>query len=276
MSDAPYQGGPPSPLETKIARRFPSLAEAVRGIDGKALFILLFGCLVLLVFRKYGGSGTFEVHLRPDSMAKHAYLTVYGDYYWFLSCFTALFLVPFLVSQIPSLKPARLGLGLGDWRWAMKWIGILFAVMLPVVVIASMFGTFWKYYPLNRTLGAQAAQWLAGNAVPDDFLLHFVIFELLYAVYFIGWEFFFRGYLTFGLYERMGINGALAANIPFALLHLGKPFPEALGSVIAGLALGIFALRARSFWYCFILHAGIAWTMDVAAIYQRWQRVVGG
>src|SRR6185436_6071093 len=101
-------------------------------------------------------------------------------------------------------------------------------------------------------------------------------YELLYVVYFIGWELFFRGFMTFGLYEKLGVNGILASNIPFVLLHAGKPFPEGLGSVIAGIALGLFALRTRSFWYCWLIHALIAVSMDGLAIQRRVELISGG
>lgn len=267
----------PAPeLGERLTRRFPSMAWALQGLDGRATWILLWSALILVTFRKFGGSSYFEGTLRPDALASDPYLSVYGDWYWFAGCFLWLGLLPALLLAPRALRPANLGLGLGDWRFGLKWLAILVGIMVPVVAIASRFSTFWKYYPLNGTLGHQAGQLLAGQAVPDGFLVHFVIYELLYALYFVGWEYFFRGFMTFGLHARMGVNGLLVANIPFALLHVGKPFPEALGSILAGVALGLFALRARSFWYCFILHAMIAWTMDAAAIVRRAQELAGG
>jgi hypothetical protein len=267
---------PPRTLEARLVGRFPSLAYALQGLDGWTAWILLVSALLLVWFRKFGGSGYFETDLRPEALASHPYLSVYGDWYWFAGCFFWLGLVPVLLSGRRALRPQALGLGLGDWRFGLKWLGVLVGVMVPVVLIASRFSTFWRFYPLNGTLGHQAGQWVAGQPVPDDFLLHFVVYELLYALYFVGWEFFFRGFMTFGLHARMGVHGLLVANIPFALLHVGKPFPEALGSIVAGVALGLFALRARSFWYCFILHTAIAWTMDAAAIARRAQELGGG
>jgi membrane protease YdiL (CAAX protease family) len=47
------------------------------------------------------------------------------------------------------------------------------------------------------------------------------------------------------------------------VMHLGKAEPEALGSVLAGVALGLLAWRTRSFWYGAGLHAIVAIAMDV-------------
>lgn len=263
-------------LEQWLRERFPGLGPAATGLDTRAVATLLGAALLLTLFRKYGGSGTFEHELSSEALRTHPRLSVYGDYYWFLACFTLLGLVPVLFQLPRPLRPDNLGLGLGDWRFGLKWIFILYGIMLPLVLGASRFSTFWKYYPLNDALGAEAAQWLAHGQAPPDFWWHFLLYELLYALYFIGWEYFFRGYLTFGLYARMGGLSVLVANIPFALLHAGKPLPEALGSVIAGVALGFFALKTRSFWYCFLLHVGIAWTMDACAIERKAAALLGG
>lgn len=263
---------PVSELEARLTARFPSMAFALRGLDTRSVWVMVVGALLLVVFRKYGGSNTFESILRPEWLKSHPYLSVYGDYYWFLMSFVMLGGLPVALSLPKSVRPKLMGLGLGDWRFGLKWLAILLGIMVPVVALVSRTSTFWKYYPLNHTLGQQAAQLLSGLGaanVPASFWAHFLAYELLYALYFVGWEYFFRGFMTFGLYARMGVNGVFVATIPFALLHVGKPFPEALGSIVAGIALGLFALRARSFWYCWMLHVAVAWTMDGAAILRR-------
>ena len=261
-------------LHERLVTRFPSLDFALKDLDGRTLWILFMAALLLVVFRKFGGSGFFEGRLRPEALRHHTYLSVYGDFYWFSASFFILGIAPLLLSWPRRLRPRRLGLGLGDWRFGLRWTGILLAVMIPLVAWVSRWPAFWRYYPINDVLATQVTRWAAGlPGVPESFPSHFVAYELLYAVYFLGWEFFFRGYLTFGLHDRLGIHGVFAANIPFALLHIGKPLPEVLGSIVAGVALGIFALRARSFWYCFIVHALVAWSMDAWAILRRVQNL---
>lgn len=241
----------------------------MRGFDLRVTVIMSAAAVLLLLFRKFGGSGTFEHALRPASWRHHPYLTVYGDYYWFLACFFLLGVLPWILTRPRALRPASLGLGIGDWRFGLKWLAILYGAMLPVVAVAALTTTFSRYYPLNGLMADQASQFLAGAPTPSGFVITFLLYELLYGVYFLGWEFFFRGYLTFGLYERLGVNGVLIGNIPFVLMHAGKPFPEALGSLLGGLALGLFALRARSFWYGWLLHALVAWSMDACAVLAR-------
>lgn len=269
----PEDRAPGEPAETGpasfLAFRYPSLRYVLKGFDLRVTVIMSTAAVLLLLFRKFGGSGTFEHALRPEALRKHPYLSVYGDYYWFLACFVLLGFLPWLLTRPRALRPASLGLGLGDWRFGLKWLAILYGAMLPIVAIAALTTTFSRYYPLNDTVANHASQLLAGEPTPEGFLATFLLYELLYGVYFVGWEFFFRGYLTFGLHERLGINGVLIGNIPFVLMHVGKPFPEALGSLFGGLALGLFALRTRSFWYCWLLHALVAWTMDACALLAR-------
>ncbi len=249
--------------------RFPSFEEALFGLDERAMAIMTLAAVVLLLFRKFGSSGFFRRSLQPETLARHPYASVFGDYYWFASCFLFLGAITFFCLRSTSLGPKEMGTGLGDRRFGFRWVAILFVVMVPIVFIASRNPAFSRYYPMNKLLGGQAVTYFSGGTVPDSFVLYFLLYEFLYAVYFVGWEYFFRGFLTFGLYERFGVNGIFVANIPFVLLHAGKPFPEALSSVLAGIGLGLFALRARSFWYCWMVHAMVAWTMDLCALQQR-------
>jgi membrane protease YdiL (CAAX protease family) len=67
-----------------------------------------------------------------------------------------------------------------------------------------------------------------------------------------------------GLLPKFGRAGAILIPVaPFAVMHLGKAEPEALGSIVAAIALGVLALRTRSFWYGFFVHGAVAVWMDV-------------
>jgi membrane protease YdiL (CAAX protease family) len=100
-------------------------------------------------------------------------------------------------------------------------------------------------------------------------LWSFVLYESAYASYFIGWEFFHRGFLTIGLERVLGWYAVLVVAIPFGILHVGKPMPEAYGAIVASIILGWLAIRTRSSWYGFAVHASIAVTMDVLAVAHR-------
>ncbi|MBN2799237.1 MAG: CPBP family intramembrane metalloprotease [Deltaproteobacteria bacterium] len=149
------------------------------------------------------------------------------------------------------------GLGLGDWRW---WgpraavLGGLMLLMIATVAWASpeMRDFYPQYRParqhLSALLGYQAAM----------------------AMYMLGWEFFFRGFLLFGLARRGDTLLALYFHaIPFFLLHRGKPEVEMVASFIGSILIGWFALRARSFLPAWLLHWGMNLSMESVAFAWR-------
>jgi membrane protease YdiL (CAAX protease family) len=185
-----------------------------------------------------------------------------ADYiYWFLSSNLLFVALPLLIALFfPRVRVAEFGLGLGDWRYGLKALTVLYFLMLPFVIGASRASSFAREYPMAS--GA-ASSWTA-----------FFTYELCYAFYFIGWEFIYRGVLANGLFPRFGAAAVLLPAIPFAIMHAGKPEAEAYGAIVAGIVLGVVAVRARSFWYGAALHASIAITMDVIALTHshRWPK----
>ena len=175
--------------------------------------------------------------------------------YWFGATVLLLALAPLAVLWLLGEPLAEYGLGPGRWRLGLPLAALLLAVMLPVVMVASRVPVFAGHYPL------------AGAATGSIKL--FAAYEVGYALYFVAWEMMFRSFLLFGLYRRIGVGAVYVLALPFALLHFGKPEAEALGSIVAAVALGYLALRTRSFWWGAMLHAAVAFTMDLAAAWGR-------
>lgn len=167
-----------------------------------------------------------------------------------------IFLIIPLFSLI-FLKPSnRCGLRLGHWK---RWIGDVvpaYVVILILILIVGRRADFLNKYPLYKPA---ATSWRI-----------FLWYELIHLTYMFGWEFLFRGYMLFATEKELGRAAAVIVQcLPFALLHAGKPELEAIGSIVAGLYLGILALRANSMLPCAILHFSAALTMDVVAILGR-------
>ncbi len=162
----------------------------------------------------------------------------------------ALPLISVAVLRIPLRE---LGFGWGKPKTWLRDIGLLFVIMLPVVFIVSQQPAFKRVYPYFRIAHLGFGYFLLSLAVR--------------LVYMFCWEFLFRGYLLFGFKRKTGATAAVAiSTIPFVLMHFGKPAPEVYGSIVAGIALGIVALRGRSFIPCVILHFAVAATLDVASL----------
>jgi uncharacterized protein len=224
-----------------------------------AIVVPLVAALVLIVSHYNGHPDFWREHLQRFMPSYTKVAPVADHLYWFYASLVLYMAVPLFVLWRMREPLDEYGLGLGDWKLGLKISGLLLAVMLPIVAIASRTQTFSSQYPL-----AQSATkgWLV-----------FGVYELGYALYFVAWEFLFRSFLLRGLHRHIGFHAIYAQTVPFALLHVGKPQAEALGSIIAGVALGLLALRTRSFWWGALVHITVAVTMDVLSAWSKLPRL---
>jgi membrane protease YdiL (CAAX protease family) len=230
-----------------------SLRGLFSGENKKPTWILLLAPFLLTGF-KYYGSKTFYLEniasfIGLENREFSAALFV------FLSSFFWLGVVPYLIVRFLFREELnRFGVGIGDWRFGLK----AFAVMAPVMILltypsASM-PQFLAEYPLNKQ---------AGDSVPT-FLQHAGFYLLFYA----GWEFFFRGFMQFGLRERLGDwNAILVQTLASCLLHIGKPDSEIFGSILGGIVWGIVVFRSRSLLYVLILHWLLGVSLDAFILF---------
>lgn len=161
-------------------------------------------------------------------------------------------LSPFLLFFIFKHKPKDFGISLGHFKKWSKEVLVFYLIMVVILVLAFKFTNLKNVYPLYRS----AAKGMN----------YFLIYQLVKIIYMFGWEFFFRGFMLFGLEKKFGKASILIQTIPFAIMHSRKPELEAYGSIFAGIFLGIIALRARSFLPCAILHFVVALTADIIGI----------
>ncbi|MET0339350.1 MAG: CPBP family intramembrane glutamic endopeptidase [Polyangiales bacterium] len=145
-----------------------------------------------------------------------------------------------------GLAPARLG-DLGAYL-------LLFAAVLPAVLLAARRPEFAAYYPFYKLAHAS---WL-----------DLVAWELLYAAHFAGLEFFFRGFWLTACRRTFGSHALLVSAVPYCMIHFTKPVIEVIAALPAGLVLGLLAMRARSIWGGVLLHVAVAWLMDALALMQ--------
>ena len=183
-----------------------------------------------------------------------------------------LFWVPMLtILFVFREEPARFGFTLGGskriWFAAAALFGGLLLLMLP----ASRWSAFQDYYPIFRRYPEFAGVFAKYPGVSPwsaaPWLMTFA--EVSYGMYLFCWEFFFRGYLLFGLARSIGWPAILVQAAAFGLLHLGKPAAEVAASFGAGVILGIMALNAKSFIPCFVLHWAASLTFDILVIAGR-------
>ncbi len=242
------RGGP-------LRRLWAAFRPALSGMDAVSFIVPITACVSLLLVRFHGGRGAFR-RVVGDRVADWPLAEIHPHLYWFAAAFLIYGLFPLLVLVLlPRERLREYGLGLGDWRLGLKITAVFFVVMVPLVIFASRLSDFSSTYPMSR-----------GALISWN---HFFVYQTGYAAYFVGWEFLFRGFLLFAFYKRIGNHAIWIQLIPFVIMHGGKPELEAYGSIIAGVALAVLAIRTRSFWYGALLHAAVATTMDVVSSWGR-------
>ena len=179
---------------------------------------------------------------------------LYSYAWWYLGSGVFLCAVPFLIWRIVWKRRFRdFGARLGEPTEARAVLPVS-AVMIAAAVAVSFVPDFQNKYPLLKEARTR--------------LELFLVYELLYGVYFFMWEFFFRGWMLRSLKRDFGAGSIWIQTIPFAVMHFGKPLPETLGAVPAGLFLGWVSYQSGSFLYGWLLHWAVAFFMDVSASLQ--------
>ncbi len=158
--------------------------------------------------------------------------------------------------SIGAAASGRVDLGawdarLGDWRWWGPRTGAL-CLAIPIFVglwvwaDPRMREVYPYYKPAREDFGVLMA-WCA-----------------CMALYFLGWEFFWRGFLLRGVARIAGpMQAILFSALPFFLTHKGKPETELVASFFGGLLLAAFCWRSRSFLPGLLLHTTLNTSIQV-------------
>jgi len=238
---------------TKLLKRF------YPGLELRPVGLALLSALLLTLYSYHGSFGAM-----PAGFAR-----VVGDWtgirdnqfhqhnWAHLTALLLLFVIPAWAASVsPGLSLRELGLGVkGAGREFLVVLG-MWAAFVPVIWLASTTDSFLRTYPRLK-------------AATHDPKMYF-LYEGLYFVKWIAWEFFFRGFMLFGLRKDFGDKAALLSTLPFVIMHFGKPEAEMLGAILAGMILCAIALRSKSIWPGVLLHWMVASTMDFFA--ARWWR----
>jgi membrane protease YdiL (CAAX protease family) len=138
------------------------------------------------------------------------------------------------ITVILRRNPLDFGLRLGNFKvWGFYVIATLI-VALPILYIASRSSLLANYYTIPK--------------------FNVVKYSLETTVYLFAWEFLFRGFLLFGLKDKLKESSILVQMVPFVLVHFGKPEIETISTILTGLYFGYVAYRGNSYWPAFIIH----------------------
>ncbi|HEY3332364.1 MAG TPA: type II CAAX endopeptidase family protein [Capsulimonadaceae bacterium] len=191
----------------------------------------------------------------------------------------ALFWLPIVaVMLFCKQTPSEFGLRAGDRKLGWMWVAIGYLAMLPAVLVVAHNPEFTQYYVRRMTQPLAVTNWAPFPYTGHPTVVSVAYYEIVMGVYFFCWEFFFRGFMLFGLARgsKIGVWGAIILQtIPFTLLHwslapgAAKPGLETFGAALGGPALGYLAFRTRTFFYGFLIHWLMASTLDLLVVWPH-------
>ena len=221
----------------------------VRSGEWEPTVILVLAAL-LPACHRYFGSMDAARRLMPgcDPLTAAAFM--------FAAAFVLFGAVPLAVLVLGFREsPGDFGLQWGDWRLGIR----LVLALLPPITAAFLYpasgnAEIRSFFPFAPEAGSSITKFLLLQ-VPRG------------ALYYTAWEFFFRGFMLFGMRRYVGDWLAICMQtIPQCLWHIGMPTGELLSSIGGGLLFGIIALRTRSIVWPMLLHYSMGIVLDILII----------
>ncbi|MDZ7619092.1 MAG: type II CAAX endopeptidase family protein [Patescibacteria group bacterium] len=192
--------------------------------------ILLASTVLMVTWWHFGSPQFYREHLAASISESSAAPALY----YFMSCFLLLGVVPAIIVKLVFREPlSRYGVQLGDRVRTPRSLLVLAPLFVLGGYISSHNSAIAAYYPINP--------------LACDSLQTFGCHAIFYLLYYVGWEFHFRGFLQFGLRDAFGPASALLVQVmASSLLHFGKPGIETYAAILGGILWGYIAYRTRS------------------------------
>jgi membrane protease YdiL (CAAX protease family) len=223
--------------------------------------ILFIVPILLFVYIRFGMAPNFDFFFGRfvSDPVVESYLRTF---YQYLSMFLLLCIIPLLIVRLGFReKLSNYGVRTGDAKFGYKVVVISLLPIAAGLILGALSQStkppvFHSVYPV-----VPAAAGSAGS-----FLIYF--FFLLF--YYAAFEFFYRGFMLFGLKDKFGpVAAVLIQTIPSVLVHFDKPDAEFFMAIPAELFLGWLAVRTKSLWYGFLIHLYIGVGIEIACIVFR-------
>jgi membrane protease YdiL (CAAX protease family) len=244
---------------------------AAGGYNFRPAVLFAITALVLTMQEYFGGRDFYEEHLKPvlrDIEVNQItfpgglgalvdikkYNELYSYVWWAFNRVFGYTVIPLVTWKLIFRKDSILDMGLRvRGLISHAWIYVLcLAVVLPAVFVVSRAPDFASYYPFYK------------HASRSWFDL--CCWEAMYFAQFFALEIFFRGFWLSGLRNTLGSGAIFAMCVPYCMIHYGKPYLEACGAVVAGVALGSLAMRTKSIYSGFLVHVTVALSMDLLTL----------
>jgi uncharacterized protein len=228
-------------MGTTRADASPSAQAAYPQWQVKPTVILLVSTVTIVSWKCFG-SPQFYLDQLSDKFVWFCDPQATAAIYSFLGALLLMGVLPALIVKFVFRENlADYGLRLGIRRRTVRSFLICAPFVAAIAYFSAQMPAIWKEYPINRH----------ANVSTQMFALH----ALSYFLFYLGWEFQFRGFMQHGLEESMGAANAILVQVMASVLaHLGKPVGEIYGSIIGGLIWGILAYRTQSLFSGLLQH----------------------
>ncbi len=178
--------------------------------------------------------------------------------YHFAVTLVLLFLIPAaIIRNLLREKLPAYGWQAGDRRAG--WMTLTWGVPLVLLLgwLAAGRPEFRLQYPLFISR-------LDSFPLRGQNVTVFILYQFTYIFYYVGWEFFFRGFALFGLKSDLGTAPALLFQAAISTaLHAAKPLPELIAAFPGGIVFGLVALRCRSLGAVIVAHWLLGFSLDL-------------
>lgn len=212
---------------------------------------LLFACIMLFVYCYFGSFSFYE-----KAFAGTPEVGYWRIIYHHCTFFALMFVLGLVfIKLVLRRSPKDYGLAFGHKKLSV----ILILIGIPMAALSGLTSEtdeqLTATYPLIDLNMYRTWQYVLGYYVS-------------YFLYYIGWEFLFRGLLLNASKKAMGVVGAiLFTTMISALIHtsiaaFGKPMIETLSAIPAGIIFGYIAHKTQSIYPTLIIHAMIGFFTD--------------
>ena len=234
------------------------IPDVFKDISSHSLLLLIYAIGFALISSFFHHKSLLKKHV--DDF--RAFIRYFVYFFVLLLVIPIVFILFSYAQPLATLK--NLGFQVGDWELGLLIILIGTPATVVITLISTKNPAIIEQYPFSK----KACE------TPRKFVLYEISYLILY---YVTWEFTFRGVLLFTL---IGLFGENSTGIIFAILiqttiatvyHLGHPNMEILGAFGGSIIFGIIALATQSILYTIFLHAFLGILND-AIIYLRYYR----
>lgn len=237
-----------------------------RGEQRKPTVVVLYTVFAASLWKLLQLSTSIRDFLPDQVLIQNNSLTFWIGAYRLIAAFVLFALIPALIVKLVFRENLRdYGVSLGIKVRTVRSFLMMGPILFVVGVYTGSSETMRGTYPLNEFfLHCDFLQ--EGMTGWGFFTLH----ALTYLLYYVGWEFLFRGFLQNGLHQQTGVYTAVCVQtLASAMLHYGNPGIEVFASLFAGLYWGFLVLRTRSLLSGLLQHSLLGITVDYFLIFSR-------